>query len=985
MKNRIIALFCTLALLLPCITVSADYTDVAKDTNEERILNIISDLGIMVGYEDGSFKPNSPITRAEFVTTIYNAVKLWDNAAVGKGTGDFNWSSFFYGGDSNDLILLPPSSSGDGEEAVVKNQLWSDVTEDYWAYPYMKTLATYGYVVGYPDGTFRPENTVTYYEAITVLLNLCGYSEHAKTRGGFPDGYNTLASHYGLSKGLYASAYGEMSRMDAATLIYNAFDMELVSLNEVDKNKTFINDIIGAYIIEGTVTATDISSLYSDEVLADNTLKIDGIEVKFDSDKADVRDYIGQHVRVYLSENDDESYTLISFEATGKDDITAVDAELFEDFTGDSFYYKTDKDSKSTKRIKLADAPVLIYNGEYTPSFDKSVFENINKGTISVIKKSDLDFDIIVVEDFKSGYTESVNAKSKEIYDMIAEEGKSVISLTSKDSSINKIVQLMDSEGNTITLDNIAKGAINYYNTERFVKLYYTEKTAKDNLTVSSDDDEKFYVAGDERYKISDRFYDYSGGSLKNNVKGTIYIDKFDEVVWMSDDVEIDGYAYIIKTRYDAENSIGLITYYDIKKAEVKERVATAETVKYYDAKGVRKDYENSVLCEELKNYDGIVHITLDDAGNIKKIKLPVDKSNAASADIKLLLETSSDSNAANYRTNYHVENYSFAHKVFMDTTTEILYIPIERTEYTSYKKVSRSHFGWNGGQGYLFKAYGFDPDSPYADIVITYQDSATTTVFDVDNMKPCFVMGVSDSVNDDGELTTVLSLYDGTTTFEVAAAEDETTGLSAFTNACSATKTDPKGSGYRISRGDIIQYDQDSVTGEVKLARIIYDADGVNPAWCGESCTGIGHNHRTSVTKGTILGTTGTYNKASDDNPIGYNNNAMTNSITQPAAGVDEIYALGFMYQMKDGLYQFTTQDLSQGFTSQSDNYWWIWTTMTKNNIGAAIYIVNEDGTVEGGTTADIKTYKQAGTDCSKCLLYYRAGAMRQIWILPD
>ena len=85
--------------------------------------------GILKGYPDGTFRPDSKITRAEFSAIA----SRFDNIAEG-------------------------------------NMSFSDVSKTYWAYRAINSAAAKGWVKGYPDGTFKPENNITRAE-VTALTN----------------------------------------------------------------------------------------------------------------------------------------------------------------------------------------------------------------------------------------------------------------------------------------------------------------------------------------------------------------------------------------------------------------------------------------------------------------------------------------------------------------------------------------------------------------------------------------------------------------------------------------------------------------------------------------------------------------------------------------------------------------------------------------------------------------------------------------------
>ena len=85
-------------------------------------VSYLADNFILNGYLDKTFKPENYITRAEFAKIIISATDTYNDAAI---------SSF------------------------------SDVSVDDWYYPYISTAYNLGYIKGYPDGSFRPDDNVT--------------------------------------------------------------------------------------------------------------------------------------------------------------------------------------------------------------------------------------------------------------------------------------------------------------------------------------------------------------------------------------------------------------------------------------------------------------------------------------------------------------------------------------------------------------------------------------------------------------------------------------------------------------------------------------------------------------------------------------------------------------------------------------------------------------------------------------------------------
>ena len=106
-----------------------NYSDV-KDTDWcNNAISTLSNMGILKGYEDGTFHPNAPVTRAEFAAI---AARFSDGAADDYAT-------------------------------------FSDVPNDYWASKEIAKAAKLGWIKGYTDGTFRPKNNITRAEVMTLV------------------------------------------------------------------------------------------------------------------------------------------------------------------------------------------------------------------------------------------------------------------------------------------------------------------------------------------------------------------------------------------------------------------------------------------------------------------------------------------------------------------------------------------------------------------------------------------------------------------------------------------------------------------------------------------------------------------------------------------------------------------------------------------------------------------------------------------------
>ncbi|MGI5921379.1 MAG: S-layer homology domain-containing protein [Syntrophomonadaceae bacterium] len=135
MKKTLAVLFLCLGFLLCISAVAAtDITDTNGHWAQVHIEKWIND-GLIAGYPDGQFKPDNSITRAEFVSLVNRAFKIKNN----DSTGNFN-----------------------------------DVESADWFYDDVISAQAAGYISGYPDGTFKPNNPVTRQEAAVMINRLLG-------------------------------------------------------------------------------------------------------------------------------------------------------------------------------------------------------------------------------------------------------------------------------------------------------------------------------------------------------------------------------------------------------------------------------------------------------------------------------------------------------------------------------------------------------------------------------------------------------------------------------------------------------------------------------------------------------------------------------------------------------------------------------------------------------------------------------------------
>ena len=165
-----------------CMPVKAAYSDVLPDTDYYSSCARLADLGIIAGYEDGTFRPENTVTRAEFTKII---VCMMDKEKEARGSTGM--TGFF------------------------------DVDAASWYTNYIRYAVSREILSGYADGSFRPNDTINLQEAVTILLRTLGYEE-AEIGYYWPNNYLSAAASLGITSDVPLAPTDAVTRKYAAVL-----------------------------------------------------------------------------------------------------------------------------------------------------------------------------------------------------------------------------------------------------------------------------------------------------------------------------------------------------------------------------------------------------------------------------------------------------------------------------------------------------------------------------------------------------------------------------------------------------------------------------------------------------------------------------------------------------------------------------------------------------------------------------------------------
>lgn len=248
-KKFLAGLLATLMIVSSALTVSAGrFQDVADHYTYRDAIDVLTQLGVLGGYEDGSFKPENKIERDEMAKIIFVLSTTFGEA----GTSKANFTD----------------------------------TNGNWAEGFIAWCTAEKIVGGHGDGTFRPDDNITYDQALKMVVAALGYTDFDSNKWPIDvrlKGIKELGLNAGLPSNLNGSE--ELTRGQVAQIVYNALFVDMketktITYTQVDVNgnryqvpvqvnKQLASDVWSFESFVGQVVATENYALDGKTAIGD--------------------------------------------------------------------------------------------------------------------------------------------------------------------------------------------------------------------------------------------------------------------------------------------------------------------------------------------------------------------------------------------------------------------------------------------------------------------------------------------------------------------------------------------------------------------------------------------------------------------------------------------------------------------------------------------------------------------------------------------
>ena len=400
--KKFLSLVLALVMTMSLVTVSAgakDFTDDSK-INYKEAVDVMSAVGVIDGYTDGSFNPTASLTRGAAAKIICN------------------------------LILGPTTA----DALVADAAPYSDVPTSNVFAGYIAYCAKEGIISGYADGTFRPANTLTGYAFMKMLLGALGYE--SETEGYTGNNWSINVAKRALNIGLDDDLVGEfngtkaVTREEACLYAFNTLTATMVEYENNNSvtvngvtftNKSSAKDMVWTGVEKMYDGKKDGKVQFCEKYFTDLTLVDDSNDLgqpvnKWKNKSTEIGKY---------SKSADKVVAVKDGDKTLKDVLTS---SSYMDYSTKDLDYKADADNKNKVAVYL--------NGEPYASDTAANAAELKKGdVVYAYENDDGDVETVVIARYQYAKIDDVATN---------------MSSTEKDNGAKYRVKLVDINDNNV-------------------------------------------------------------------------------------------------------------------------------------------------------------------------------------------------------------------------------------------------------------------------------------------------------------------------------------------------------------------------------------------------------------------------------------------------------------------------------------------------------------------------------------------------------
>ncbi len=546
----------------------AEFSDLDKKNFAYDAVDVLSKLGVINGYEeDGTlkFKPDNNVTRAEFTAMLLRT----------RGMGAVGSTS----------LIDPP----------FPDVVTPDVS---WAIANIRTAREMGIINGYDDGTFKPNNNVSYEEAVKMIVCALGYGNMGADGAFWYSKYLMTATSLGFLEGAGGAIATPATRATIAKMLYNCLEVNLAEDNALT-NKTILENDLNLKKNVGYIDSNPEISLSTQEPnLRDNEVQIAAPDeygvyktstYKVD-DASKYADMLGAQITFYYTVDRNSGFNVLIMASVKKSETIEIEADLIHSYTDSTIEYVTNPGDDRTITASIAGDSVVVYNGKLygaTKADSKYSTYYSNMGskampTIGSVKLLDRDgdnrYDVVFVESYEAWVVSSRTTSNYTIVDNILR--KDMTNDGNKLVLNPKKVDFYDVDGKESSFNSIGTGTVvcvKKVNSEAVEAIICKNAITG---TITATNSKTGYTIGDKTYQVSKQapWKNPIAGAKPDTTTpqrgdgGKFYLDCNGNILAYdkTESASNQQYGYITSARYKNENFEESLTLVIVTKSNVK-------------------------------------------------------------------------------------------------------------------------------------------------------------------------------------------------------------------------------------------------------------------------------------------------------------------------------------------------------------------------------------------------------------------------------
>jgi len=213
-----------LVIQAPAQAQTVTFSDVSSDYWAKGFIQELANRGILSGFPDGSFRPNQPVTRAQFAAMVRQAFRK---------------------------SPMRPAVS------------FTDVPETYWAIGAVREAYTTGFMSGFPEGNFLPDANISRSQVLVSLANGMSYAANGSVN-------NTLQVYDD------SNAIQDWARPSIAAATQKQIVVNYPNVQTLNPNRDATRAEVAAVIYQALVSAGKVSAIASPYLVSQSTIPSNG-------------------------------------------------------------------------------------------------------------------------------------------------------------------------------------------------------------------------------------------------------------------------------------------------------------------------------------------------------------------------------------------------------------------------------------------------------------------------------------------------------------------------------------------------------------------------------------------------------------------------------------------------------------------------------------------------------------------------------------